>query len=165
MLARKPFTRIGRSSPTSPTYDLRVGGERISLKTETGVGTSRRTIQITKLCTTEREPWGPAELIGRAMSHLSKYDHILMLRAIWEDPVIDYQLVDVPVSLLRRLASASLEPVGRRRGRKSLGADVTSGGKIVFHIHFDASDGKCQIRNLRLSSCNLLHDWQLHIPP
>lgn len=82
-----------------------------------------------------------------------------MLRAIWKDPLIHYQLVDIPVDLLKLTEFAHLRPVGRRKGRQNLGADVYRGDETVFHVHFDGSDGKCQVRNLDLKYCNLLRDW------
>ena len=135
----------------------------MSLKTETGLGTDPAQISITKLCTTEREPWEPKILAERAMEHLSRYHLILMLRAIWQDAMIHYQLLEIPIDLLELIGSADLRPVGRRPGRQSLGADLYRGDEFVFHVHFDGSDGKCQVRNLHVKYCNLLLDWDLKI--
>src|SRR5438874_7151865 len=41
-------------NPNSPKADIKVGDTRLSLKTETGAGTKRDSISITKLCTTEK---------------------------------------------------------------------------------------------------------------
>jgi hypothetical protein len=153
---------IVRSSPTSPEHDLLVGSERISIKSETGKGTRENMINITKLCTTERDPWEANALKNHVVQHLSRYDHILMLRSIWPDgqDSIRYQLVDIPVDLLRRIGNAGLFQVGRRIQRKSLGADIDEHGIRMFHVHFDGSDGKCQVRNLLVSRCDLLRSWE-----
>src|SRR5947209_7291812 len=83
--------------PNSPKADITVGETRLSLKTETGNITRRRLISITKLCTTETGDWTSEALIQHALSHLSRYEGILMLRAIWErENVIDYQLLEIP---------------------------------------------------------------------
>jgi len=156
----KPITVIAAGGANQPRYDIQVDGTRISLKTETGIGTKRDFINITKLCTTEREPWDAETLKGRAMVHLSRYDIILMLRAIWTEELVFYQLIDIPVALLRLLDGCKPEPVGKRAGRQSLGADVMRGGHVVFHVHFDGSDGKCQIRRLRVADCKLLLEWE-----
>jgi len=66
---------------------------------ETGAATKDKRITITKLCTTEKEPWTPDVLIGRVMAHLSRYDVILMLRAVWEHPLIHYQILEIPIDL------------------------------------------------------------------
>jgi len=153
---------IGRSSPTFPGRDLLIGTQRISIKSETGKSTRRTIINITKLCTTERDPWEPESLKSHVLQHLSRYDHIFMLRAMWPNDrnAISYQLVDIPVDLLRRIGTVGLAPVGRRTGRQSLGADITDNGEVIFHVHFDGSDGKCQVRNLLISRCHVLRSWE-----
>jgi hypothetical protein len=88
---------------------------------------------------------------------------ILMLRAIWERPLIHYQLLEIPSETLRLLDTAELKPVGRRAGRGSLGADVIRGDEKLFHVHFDASDGKCQISRLDIRHCIMLLEWDVAI--
>lgn len=160
---KKPFTKIEPTGRNQPRHDLLVEDTRLSLKTETGEGTNPGRIAITKLCTTEREPWTPKVLVRRAMEHLGRYDVILMLRAIWEEPVIHYQLVEIPVDLLRLMRKAKFSAVGKRKGRQSLGADVFRGKEKVCHVHFDGSDGKCQIRDLDIQHCLVLEIWDSQI--
>ncbi|GEM_PF-598594 len=150
-------------NPNSPRADIKIGDTRLSLKTETGAITRRHSISITKLCTTEKGDWASAALIKHAMSHLSRYEGILMLRAIWADGAIDYQLVDVPIALLRLMAPCRALEVGRREGRKSLGFDVLDGNDVLFHVHFDGADGKCQLRGLRIDRCLMLAEWRQRI--
>ena len=159
-LSGNPDAHIAQTITNAPGHDIIVGNDRLSLKTETGRGTRAERIAITKLCTTEREPWDGNSLIERTIDHLSRYNRMLMLRAIWSREQIRYQLVDIPLELLRRIQYADLETVGRREGRRSLGGDISSDGDVVFHVHFDGSDGKCQIRNLLLSRCSLLGQWE-----
>lgn len=158
-----PFTRVQAGSANAPRHDLMVGQDKISLKTETGRGTKPDRINITKLCTTEREPWDAGTLVGHAMTHLSRYEHMLMLRAVWDEPLIHYQIVDIPIVLLRRIETAEIQPVGRRTGRKSLGGDVFDETGLAFHVHFDGSDGKCQVRALSIDRCNVLRAWDKQI--
>jgi len=137
-----PRDQVILTHPNSPRADITVGNTRLSLKTETGNITRRNFISITKLCTTETGEWTSEALIRRALSHLSRYEGILMLRAIWErENLIDYQLLEIPLDLLRRMQGCTALPVGRRAGRRSLGFDVTEGEDILFHIHFDGADG------------------------
>jgi type II restriction enzyme len=156
---KKPFTPIESGGRNQPRHDLEVEGHKLSIKTETGYGTKPATITITKLCTTEREPWTATTLVERVMEHLDRYDLIVMLRAIWKRPLIHYQLLEIPVSLLKKITAAEFHEVGRRRGRQSLGADVKEGGEKLFHVHFDASDGKCSIRGLQVKHCAMLLEW------
>jgi hypothetical protein len=83
-----------------------------------------------------------------------------MLRALWDTEHIDYQLVDVPISLLRKMRECEAIPVGKRRGRQSLGFDVSENGETLFHVHFDGADGKCQVRNLLVDRCVMLAEWK-----
>jgi hypothetical protein len=158
---RQPATRVKPTNRNAPRDDLMVGDVRLSLKTETGLSTKLDFIHITKLLTTEKRPWAADSLIARALRHLSRYDRILMLRAIWELPVIHYQVVDIPITLLRLIEGAQLMPVGKVTDRQSLGADVYQDGTKVFHVHFDGTDGKCQIRGLAVADCQLLFAWDI----
>ena len=160
---KKPFTPVGRTGGNLAGADLIVEDRKVSLKTETGLGTNPELISITKLCTTERDPWEAASLIERALAHLTRYDMILMLRAIWARPLIHYQLLEIAVDTLKLIAFAELQPVGRRTTRVSLGADVLREGRRVFHVHFDGSDGKCQVGNLNIRDCVVLLEWDVAV--
>lgn len=162
-LIRQPYTPIEPSNPNSPKHDLLVRNARTSVKTETGSGTKLNYVNITKLCTTERGPWTPEALIRHALDHLSRYDYSLMLRAVWEGNVVHYQVLDVPVALLRRLGKAQLQEVGHRQGRRSLAGDVRRGEERLFHVHFDGADGKCQIQRLAVSCCEILSAWMYQL--
>ena len=88
-----------------------------------------------------------------------------MLRAIWEKKnMIDYQLLEIPLVLLRKMEACEALPVGRRTGRKSLGFDVDEDGQTLFHIHFDGADGKCSLRGLRVDRCVMLAEWEQVTP-
>lgn len=84
-----------------------------------------------------------------------------MFRAVWTEKAIRYQLVEISVEILRRIGDVTLEPVGRREGRQSLGTDVLWHGEKVFRVHFDASDGKCSVRGLGLQHCEMLEEWDV----
>ena len=118
---KKPFTVVQGTGRNLAGHDLLVEDKRISLKTETGVGTDAKRISITKLCTTEREPWTAEVLIGRVLGHLGRYDIILMLRAVWELPLIRYQLLEIPVESLRLIAGAQVKPVGKGKAVRAWG--------------------------------------------
>jgi hypothetical protein len=44
-----------------------------------------------------------------------------------------------------------------------LGFDVTDGDTVLYHIHFDGADGKCQVRGLRTDNCIMLSRWRQQI--
>jgi len=160
---KKPVAVIEAGGRNQPRHDLLVDSQRISLKTETGAGTHDDHITITKLCTTEREPWEARILIQRVMNHLARYDVILMFRAIWKSKTVHYQLVDIPVQTLKNIDKVVLQTVGKRQGRQSLAADVIRDGQRVLRVHFDASDGKCSIRNLGIQHCVVLEEWDVRL--
>ena len=137
-----------------------MGKTRLSLKTEAGKITRANRISITKLCTTETGEWTSAALIRHALAHLSRYEGVLMLRAVWTPTAIDYQLVDIPIRLLKKMSVGKALAVGKRVGRRSLGFDVMEGKSVLFHVHFDGADGKCQIRNLPVDRCIVLDRWK-----
>jgi len=158
---KKPVAVIEAGGRNQPRHDLLVDNQKISLKTETGIGTHADHITITKLCTTEREPWEAHVLVQRVINHLARYDTILMFRAVWRPKAIRYQLVEIPVKTLRLMDKISLQVVGKRKGRQSLGADIMRDGERLFRVHFDASDGKCSIGNLGIQHCLILEEWEV----
>ncbi len=115
-----PKNIVVLENPNSPRADIMIGKTRLSLKTETGTGTRKNSISITKLCTTETGEWTSKALIRHALSHLTRYEGILMLRAIWGENAIAYQLVDIPISLLQRMEGCKAQKVGVREGMSSL---------------------------------------------
>lgn len=138
---------------------MKVGARRLSIKTETGKGTKKDRITITKLCTTETGDWTSVALIQHALSHLDRYVDMLMLRAVWTSTTFHYQLLDIPLAILRQLASLTVVAVGRRTGRASMGAELTDVKGRVFRVHFDGADGKCQLHELRVDLCKMLLEW------
>jgi len=160
---KQPFTWVKPTTPNAPREDLIVGETRLSLKTETGLSTRPNFIHISKLLTTEKYPWSAESLINRTLQHLSRYDYILMLRTIWKLPVIHYQLIDIPITLLRLIERANLAGIGKLTERQSLGADIYKEDEKVFRVHFDGSDGKCTISGLLISQCDILLAWDIQI--
>lgn len=164
LLSDWPREKVTLEHPNSPKADILVGKTRLSLKTETGKITRPNSISITKLCTTETGDWTSVALIKHALAHLTRYEGVLMLRAVWAKPkTISYQLVDIPIRLLEKMSVGEALPVGKRAGRRSLGFDVMEGENILFHVHFDGADGKCQIRNLPVEHCIVLDRWEQEI--
>lgn len=86
-----------------------------------------------------------------------------MRRAVWRKPLVHYQLLEIPIDDLRLIKTAELAAVGKREGRRSLGADIILNGRLLFHVHFDGSDGKCQVRNLPVQNCVMLQEWDLKL--
>lgn len=161
---QKPWAPLEPSARSFSGHDLLVDAKKLSIKTETGAGTREDSIHITKLCTTEKEPWDAVTLIDRVLSHLARYDVILMLRAVWREHYIHYQLLEIPIEDLRLIQTAQILPVGRRKGRQSLGGDLLLNGELIAHVHFDGSDGKCQVSKLPVARSVMLDEWDQRLP-
>jgi type II restriction enzyme len=159
-LAGWPACEVIPTTPNSPQHDLSVGGVRLSIKSETGKATKTGKIAITKLCTTETGNWDGNSLVAHAIAHINRCDRMLMLRAIWKDSAFEYQLVEIPLSLLSRMNGVEVCEVGRRHGRRSFAADVMGEGQRLFRVHFDGADGKCQIHGLPVDLCLMLRSWE-----
>lgn len=164
VLSGWPEKQVVATAPNQPQHDLTVGTKKISLKTETGKVTKKSKISITKLCTTETGDWTSEALIRHTFNHLSRYDHILMLRSIWAPRKFLYQCIEIPLDLLRRIEGSAVAASGKRQGRQSLSATVMDQGEAIYQIRFDGADGKCQIKNLLLSRCRLLSEWEYDLP-
>ncbi len=160
ILSKWPRDQVVPTTPNSPQHDLLVGTTRLSVKSETGKVTRVDKISITKLCTTEKGDWNAPALVAHTLAHVARYDKILMLRAIWETDFFQYQLLDIPVSLLSQMTQARYKKVGTRKGRRSLAGEVMDGKKRLFRVHFDGADGKCQIHDLLVNRCEMLRQWR-----
>lgn len=138
-----------------------VGNARLSIKTETGKSVDATKISITKLCTTETGAWDSLSLIRHVMAHLARYDFLFMCRTIWQAAGFHYQLLEVPLDLLRYVSRIVVVPTGKRKGRSSLAADIfdQKAGERLFRAHFDGADGKCQIKNLLVHHCRMIDEW------
>jgi len=160
LLAGWTREQIVPTIPNSPRHDLLVGSVRLSIKSETGRATKANAVSITKLCTTETGDWNADFLVSHAIAHLGRHDRMLMLRAVWDEPAFVYQLLEIPLDLLRRMQAVSFAPVGTRSGRRSLAADIMDGEERLYRVHFDGADGKCQIHNLLVGRCRMLRGWR-----
>jgi hypothetical protein len=160
LLAGWARDQVVPTTPNSPWHDLLVGGIKLSIKSETGRATKAGAISITKLCTTETGDWNADSLVSHATAHLGRYDRMLMLRAIWGHPAFVYQLLEIPLDLLRRMQAAPFATVGKRSGRRSLAADIMDGENRLYRVHFDGADGKCQIHHLLVDRCRMLRGWR-----
>ena len=163
-IAGREVHEIIASVPNSPWHDLAVAGIKLSIKSETGKVTRPDRISITKLCTTEKDPWTSEALVEHTLAHVVRYDRMLMIRSIWHEEWFGYQLLEIPIELLARMKDATFSEVGKRKGRRSISADVMDGDEKAFRVHFDGADGKCQIHGLMVARCRMLREWRQPIP-
>lgn len=156
------------SNDSSPGYDVIVNGEKFSLKTEAGRSISPTHLTISKLmearwirdCDTGEDfQRGMAHL----MRHFTKYDRVIMLRAIKVSTPFDgmrYQLLEIPMDVLR--AVGQLQPSDfREKGATSGGssAKVMINGRQAFRLTLDGSVEKITVSRLDVSMCRTHANW------
>lgn len=77
-----------------------------------------------------------------------------------QDDVVEYQLVEIPVALLNRVASLAPADFSPRTAQGGSTARVKNGAEVVFSLRLDGSDGKITISNLKLSECVVHGTWK-----
>jgi len=152
--------------------DITIGEQKFSLKTQADKTIREDEIYISKFMELGKGEWGdlPQQLEGlrdQFIHHLTLYDRVLCLRALSVPPRDwKYELVEVPLSLLREASEGTLLMMSESTQfpkpgycyvRDSLGNDK-------FQLYFDGgTERKLQIKHLRKSYCRVHATWQF--PP
>lgn len=157
-----------RSLRCFPGHDVTRPDTRYSLKTEAAKSIRRHRIHISKAMELGGGVWGdnPADLIGlrhQFLTHLAKYDSILILRCLGTDPWT-YELVEIDSALLARAADGRLEMrTNSRQWPKPGYCTVEDAGQVQFRLYFDGGgERKLQIKDLDKSLCRLQAEWILN---
>ncbi len=152
-------------------YDLEIGSEHFSLKTEAAKAIKQNIIHISKFMELGGGKWGddPNDLIGlrdQFLTNLAGIQRILILRALRKgDPVYEYELVEVPRSLLLKAATGRLEMMVRSTQFPKPGyCHVEENGDHLFSLYFDGGgERKLQIKSLDKNLCLVHATWEF--PP
>lgn len=153
----------------SATWDVRVGAERWSLKTEVARGMSRSTVKIEKLMEARwiRDCTNPAKCAAAVRRevprHMDGYDRIAILRAFrLAADHIRYDLVEPSVCLIREnLSSISSDQFTKEGAKESYGANTeTEDGQRIFRILLDSSVEKIRIW-FNVAQCVQHGSWTL----
>jgi hypothetical protein len=156
------------ANPTFPAEDLNINGMSFSLKTQADNGIKAGSVYVQKLMEARwiRDYSTPAELTEAARQrigvHLAHYERMLVLRAFSvPGNGYRYQLVEVPLSVLRLVSSlpACAFPVKNKAG--SSGADVRDSRGVAFRVLLDGSVEKVRVFNLRIDRCIVHADWYI----
>jgi hypothetical protein len=155
------------ASATTPGADTVRGGVRFSLKTEASINISINSITISKFSEARwiRECRSPLDFCrgvqSRIPRHLSEYDRIITLRAIDQGSgCVRYDLVEIPIEVLRRVETLTPEDFSPRTKHGSSSAavfDLT--GHRLFRIRLDGSVEKVTISGLPVSACVIHASW------
>jgi len=149
-------------------YDIRIGHERFSLKTEAAKAIKEHTIHISKFMELGGGQWGdnPEDLIGlrdQFLTNLSGIQRILILRALKKgEPVYKYELVEVPKPVLLKAANGRLEMrLCSKQNPKPGYCHVEDSNTLLFSLYFDGGgERKLQIKKLRKDLCTIHGSWE-----
>ncbi|BFU94694.1 MAG: hypothetical protein NTNFB02_14160 [Nitrospira sp.] len=153
-------------------YDICIGGEHFSLKTEAAKAIRLDTIHISKFMELGGGQWGddPADLIGlrdQFLTVLSRINRILILRALRKGtPDWLYELIEVPKALLEKVVNGRCEMVKDSSQYPKPGyCYVEEKGKILFALYFDGGgERKLQIKALGKDLCVFHASWKFDQP-
>lgn len=156
----------------NPGHDATVDGVRVSLKTQADTSIKENSLWISKFMELGKGDWGdnPADLEGlrgQFQSHMESYEKIFSLRAIQKAPHWKYELVEIPVSVLKLADNGELEmKLDSKQFPKPGYCHVRDEqGDIIFSIYFDGGgERKLQIRNLNKEYCQVHAEWEFFIP-
>ncbi len=166
---------VGKRAELTPRgthgADLLVDDERWSLKTQADRSIKPNAIHISKFMELGKGRWRNAAdleaLRDRMFDHMKGYDRIFTLRALsaatrYAQPFHEYELVEIPKSLLKRAANAPcVMKEDSRQNPKPGSCVVTRQGKELFELYFDGgTERKLQIRNLAKVECQVHATWR-----
>lgn len=153
-------------------YDIRIGAENFSLKTEAAKAIRAESIHISKFMELGGGQWGddPTDLVGlraQFLSALNSIQRILILRAIKKgSPEYLYELVEIPKNLLQGAATGRLEMMGNSTQFPKPGyCYIEENGEAQFSLYFDGGgERKLQIKGLRKDLCLVHATWRFDPP-
>lgn len=156
----------------NPGHDITINGVKISLKTQADKNLKIDTIRISKFMELGKGKWGDKpedleKLRKSFLNHLKKYKRILMLRTLEKSPRWRYELVEIPISLLRTAKDGELEmKLNSKQFPKPGYCHVPQkAGDKKFQLYFDGGgERKLQIKNLSKELCAVHATWEFTIP-
>lgn len=153
-------------------FDIRIGTEKFSLKTEAAKAIRKDSIHISKFMELGGGDWGdnPDDLIGlrdQYLRLLENIERILTLRALRKgNPLYEYELVEVPKALLMRAATGRLEMMTSSKQFPKPGyCYVEEEDILLYSLYFDGGgERKLQVKGLKKSLCCIHANWTFDLP-
>ncbi len=155
------------TSSVNAGADVTVDGVAFSLKTEGAKSMSKSAITVSKLMEARwirecRTPQDFAdEVRSRVVDHLGEYERIITLRAFEKPNYFDYDLVEIPVAILRLVEGLTADNFTPRTANGGSSARVLRDGEEVFTIRLDGSVEKITISGLKTSVCTHHATWRV----
>ncbi|MBY0231989.1 MAG: hypothetical protein K2W96_22120 [Gemmataceae bacterium] len=162
-------------SATHPGQDITVDGVPMSLKTEAEKRISPRSLKISKFMEARwiRDCKSQNDFHARIpsiLAHMAHYERLLVLRIFRrlesKPPSVRYDLVEIPLGLLKRIGTLApsdfIPPRSASGGGGS--AVVKDGAAKLFTLRLDGSVEKVTISGLDLSRCAQHASWTVSVP-
>ncbi len=173
----RTMTLTGKAAKHGPPglagYDVDIGGEKWSLKTQADRNIKRNAIHISKYMELGKGEWtDEASLAGlrdRYLKHLKGYARIFALRYFRtppkrEDPATrhEYELVEIPKALLLKASTGTITMQDKSKQTPKPGYcrvyDVSGAEK--YALYFDGgTERKLQIKGLDKALCRVIATW------
>ena len=117
--------------------------------------------------------WGdnPEDLIvlrQMFLNHLRQYARIFSLRTLHQAPYWQYELVEIPMELMRAAEHGELKMMMDSEQYPKPGYCHVKGedGAIIYQLYFDGgTERKLQLKNLMKSYCLVHATWNFVISP
>lgn len=154
-------------------YDVEIGNETYSLKTQADRAIKRDVIHISKYMELGKGTWTDEASLGVLrdgfLKHLDRSERILTLRYFRVPPDRnqpatrhEYELVEIPKSLLKESASGviSMQHKSKQSPKPGYCRVYDAGGAEKFALYFDGgTERKLQIKALAVSHCRPIATW------
>lgn len=156
----------------NPGFDVSFNDKKISLKTQADRKIKPDELWISKYMELGKGEWSDVPeqldgLRGRFLKHLDESDVILSLRCLQRSPEWYYELVEIPIDLLRQSQNGQLEMRTESRQMPKPGYCFVKDdlGEQLFQLYFDGgSERKLQIKSLLKSKCTVHAEWRFNDP-
>ncbi|MEX0609335.1 MAG: hypothetical protein WD016_11505 [Balneolaceae bacterium] len=153
----------GHAPRGNPGHDITINDTKVSLKTQADRNIKEDYLWISKFMELGKGNWGdnPMDLtllLDQFLTHLQNYDRILILRALSKEPTWHYELVEIPIELLREAENGELEMKIESVQFPKPGYCYVKGSddELKYQLYFDGgSERKLQIKSLDKKFCRV----------
>lgn len=154
--------------PGNPGHDVKVAGQRFSLKTQADQKIKIDKIHISKFMELGTGNWGDDpndlhDLSLQFLNRLNSFENLFILRRIKKEPQLIYELVEIPKQLLSFVSQGEFEMKNTSPQYPKPGycRVYNSNCNKIFELYFDGgSERKLQIKHLLKEYCIVHATWQ-----
>lgn len=166
-LKKAGFIADLHESRTNRGHDITINGAPVSLKTEAAKNIREDQIHVSKWMELGRGEWVLDLLLQLFLEHIQNYERVLSFRRIGPGPKrYVYELVEIPMPLLREAAGARLEVCAdsRQTPKPGYGYVEDEAGNRKYSLYFDGgTERKLQIKHLSKELCICHATWAFDV--